>query len=489
LIVTAIDWGFLVLAALLVGGLVLWTVRRTRLAIQRWFNRAVLRTVRRFRARVDRYKLVAKGKIRAELLSDPVIIEAIRVHCATQSVTEEQTRAAVRRYIDEIVPHFNVLSYYRFGYNVARALVGLLYRVSTDGSEAAALSTVPRQDTVIYLMNHRGNADYLVVAYVLAGNVSVSYALGEWARVWPLEYVFKSFGAYFVRRGFRNPLYQTVLRRYVQLITRNGVTQGIFLEGGLSRDGRFRVAKIGLLDAIVTALSELPPDRDIHLVPVALNYDRVLEDRTLIRDVSEGAPRPGRLRRLSGVVLFVTRNVLRFLTGNLRRYGRVAVHFGPPTSLRGWSNDHPGVLHRPKSERMEEVQKLADAQMAKLAELIPVTPVPLTAAALLSFGETLVPRDRLFERLEEYHTVLREAGAYLTHPEHDAAAIFDRAWRTLRMRRLVVRTGDAFVILPLQRPLLEYYANSIRHLLPEQAPEPVMHPAHEPDTALPRLKR
>jgi hypothetical protein len=34
------------------------------------------------------------------------------------------------------------------------------------------------------------------------------------------------------------------------------------------------------------------------------------------------------------------------------------------------------------------------------------------------------------------------------------------------LRRLVHYQGDAMVILPSQRPLLEYYANSVRHLLP-----------------------
>ncbi len=97
-------------------------------------------------------------------------------------------------------------------------------------------------------MNHRSNADYVLAGYALAGQVAISYAVGEWARVFPLEYIFKRFGAYFIRRRFREPLYHTVLERYVQLITRNGVTQGIFPEGGLSRDGKLRPAKIGLLD-------------------------------------------------------------------------------------------------------------------------------------------------------------------------------------------------------------------------------------------------
>ena len=58
----------------------------------------------------------------------------------------------------------------------------------------------------------------------LSGRVAISYAVGEWARVFPLEYVFKSFGSYFIRRRYREPLYHTVLERYVQLITRHGVT-------------------------------------------------------------------------------------------------------------------------------------------------------------------------------------------------------------------------------------------------------------------------
>ena len=100
-------------------------------------------------------------------------------------------------------------------------------------------------------MNHRSNADYVLVSYALAGQVAISYAVGEWARAFPLEHMFKAFGAYFVRRKYREPLYHAVLERYVQLITREGVTQGIFLEGGLTRDGRLKSPKIGLLDYVL----------------------------------------------------------------------------------------------------------------------------------------------------------------------------------------------------------------------------------------------
>jgi glycerol-3-phosphate O-acyltransferase len=428
--------------------------------------------------------------IRDELLLDDAVHAAIRDHCRVHGLPEPVVRARVEAYIREIVPFFNVLSYYRLGYNLSRVVIHLLYRVSITYADRARLDAVPRGDVVVYLMNHRSNADYVVVAYVLAEGVSISYAVGEWARVWPLEYVFKSFGSYFVRRRYREPLYHSVLERYVQLITRNGVTQGVFLEGGLTRDGALRPAKIGLLDYLVRTLREPGFDRDIWLVPVGLNYDRVLEDRTLIRELEEGVPRQSRAQRVGRVSRYTGWNTLRLLTGRLRRYGRVAVNFGTPLSVRAWVVDHPGVLDLPRDERRSRVQALADRMLARIADVIPVTAVPLTAAALLSFGETAVRHASLLDRLETYRTHLLGRDAKLVHAERDAATILDRAWRTLRMRRLVAREGDTYVILPSQRPLLEYYANSIGHLLPgATAPEGAMHPARERDEGLPRLRR
>jgi glycerol-3-phosphate O-acyltransferase len=337
-------------------------------------------------------------------------------------------------------------------------------------------------------MNHRSNADYVVVAYVLAHGVHVSYAVGEWARAWPLEYVFKSFGAYFIRRRFREPLYHTVLERYVQLITRNGVTQGIFPEGGLTRDGKLRPPKLGLLDYICRTLLDPAFDRDIWFVPVAMNYDRVLEDRSLIRELIDARDRPGRVKQLGTVLSYLASNTARLLTGRLKRYGRVAVNFGTPLSLRAWLRSAPeGVLAWPKERRLPELDRLAREMVTRIGAIIPVTPVPLAAASLLSFGQTVVAKTAVLERMDQLRDRLTEVNGKMVRGGARIADVWDRAWRMLRMRRLVVADGDALVVLPRGRPLLEYYANSIAHLIPIRAPRLPFHKAHEMDTTLPRL--
>jgi glycerol-3-phosphate O-acyltransferase len=480
--VTTRDWLLFWLLVAVSSAAALWFTRRLTAAFRARMRKAARRALHDFQARVAKYKFVSRRAVHDELILDPVVVAAMREYMREKKLSELEVRVRVEQYIDEIVPFFNVLSYYKLGYNLAKLTLRLLYKVTVEYQDEAALDRIPRRDVVVYLMNHRSNADYVVVAYVLARGVAISYAVGEWARVWPLEAVFKSFGSYFIRRRYREPLYHAVLERYIQLITRNGVTQGIFLEGGLSRDGRFRPAKIGLLDYIAGTLREPGFDRDIWLVPVAINYDRTLEDRTLIRECLDPELREGRSRQLAAVTQYLLFNTVRFLTGRIKRYGRAAVNFGTPLSLRAWLAGQPhDVLGLPRAERLPAMQQLADQVLERLKAIIPVTPVALASAALLSFDRDAVPLTELLERMTRYRDHLLELNAKVVRADRAIAETWERALLMFRMRRTVHLERDTVVVLARQRPLLEYYANAIRHLLPADAlPEgQLLSPAHD----------
>jgi glycerol-3-phosphate O-acyltransferase len=438
---------------------------------RRWADRAALRAVHRFGARVNRFKLTRKPYVRDTLLANGEIAEAVRRHASEHGVPEAEAWRLVRQYIDEIVPFFNILAYYKFGYAASRATLNMLYKVSLDYQDLAALERLPRDSVVIYLANHRSNADYVLLAYVLAGDVSISYAVGEWARAFPLEYVFKSFGSYFIRRRYREPLYHTVLEQYVQLVTRNGVTQGIFPEGGLTRDGRLRPGKIGLIDyALGVARDPAYADR-LVIVPVALNYDRVLEDRSLLRELArrETGRRVGRATQFGEVARYVAWNLGRLGTGRWRRYGRAAVTIGRPIAVRDWLAGERAAGGDPfemgRGERLGRVQTLVDRVLAEIATLIPVTPVPLACAAIQSFDADFIPRDRLLERMADMRDVLVGLNGRVLRADRSIDETFDRAYRMLSMRRVLVQDGSGYAVMNSGRPLVSYYANSIAHLL------------------------
>lgn len=437
------------------------------LAFRRLLNRSGARALLHHRARVDRFKLASRSHVRAQLVSDPVILDAAREHAREAGMSEAAVMQKVDGYVKEIVPFFNVIAYFQIGYRVSRVLLNVFYKVTVVFEDRGAVQRLPRDAVLVYLMNHRSNADYVLVGYALAGQVAISYAVGEWARAFPLEHVFKAFGAYFVRRRYRERLYHTVLERYVQLITRRGVTQGIFLEGGLTRDGKLRPPKIGLLDYVLGIAREPEYRSRLYVVPVAVNYDRVLEDRSLLHELarSEGSPRPPRFRQMAEVGHYVFWNLGRMATRRWRRYGRAAVLVGTPVPLAPWFERNGDLFTLAKPERLARVQAFCDGVMEQIGQLIPVTSVALACAAIQSFESDFIPRAALLERMGEMRDVLVELNARVLRADRDIEETFDRAWRMLRMRRILVASGAGFAVIPGNRGLVSYYANSIAHLL------------------------
>jgi len=368
---------------------------------------ALLRKARgyagRHGVRVDLFKFGGKQLVREELLNDRAVTRAMAAAAdAGERPTEVLER--VERYIDEIVPAFSLTAYFELGMRLARAAIGAVYRPVI----VVPPPRLPENATAVFLINHRSNFDYVVVGWALARQVAISYAVGEWARVFPLDALFKAFGGFFVRRGFPDPLYHTVLRQYLQLITRRGVTQGIFPEGGLTRDGALRPPKVGLLDALL----QLTEDCELYFVPVGINYDRVLEDEVLLAEL-RGRDRPptraeklrGALRLLLVVPWRTGVNALRVAVGRLQRHGYVAVAFGEPLRFRDLPQFRD-VARLPDEQRRARAKEIAALLMDRIALCIPATPVTLVARAALdlscdaSESEMLARVRELRERLE-----------------------------------------------------------------------------------------
>ena len=454
------HFAVILLVTLAALALVAWITRRFAARLGR-------RAAMRFRPRIDRYKLARRRFVRERLIADPEVAHAVRKHARENGVSEAEAWRKVHGYITEIVPFFNIVAYYQIGYRAASVLLRLFYNVTVEHEDGAAPRRPPRDAVLIYLMNHRSNADYIVVSYALAGQVAISYAVGEWARAFPLEHMFKAFGSYFIRRRFREPLYHAVLERYVQQITRMGVTQGIFLEGGLTRDGLLKAPKIGLLDYVL-GIGRDPAYRDrLFVIPVAINYDRVLEDRSLIRElaVREGAKPMPRGRQLGEVVRYIGSNTGRLLTRRWKRYGRAAVVVGDPLSLADWFDANPDLYELARPERLARVQALCDGIMDRIGRLVPVTPVPLACAAIQSIGRDFIPRALLVERMEELRDTLVELNSRVVRTDRSIDETLDIALRMLRMRRVLIEQGEGFAVSPSNRELVSYYANSIAHLL------------------------
>lgn len=420
----------------------------------------------RLAIRIQPFKLTKRQVLVDRLLNDPAVLDAVEASAREDGIPRDRAFARAATYAEEIVPAFNAWAYFRGGYAIARQAARALYRVRLGADEA--LSRVPEGATVVFLMNHRSNMDYVLVSYLVAEKTALSYAVGEWARIWPLQTLFRAMGAYFIRRDSRNALYRKVLERYVAMATAGGVTQAVYPEGGLTRDGRLRPPRLGILDYMVRAFD--PAGRDLVFVPVGLNYDRVLEDRTLLRELGPETPKAGGARAAATTLSFLGRNLLLLARNRWRRFGYACVHLGPPFSLAEWLRAR-GVDPRalPAEERKARVAELAADLMEAIARVVPVLPVPLVATVFAGAP------GRSFTELELKTEVLRLAdllaarGARLHVPRRDLDYAITVGLRMLRLRHAVLEEDGLLRAAPAERLLLDYYAGSVAHLLPPAA--------------------
>src|SRR5574341_2241753 len=371
--------------ALAAGLFALWALyEHVLMPALRWMlmhpaNRVIDEVSERLRIGIRPFQRTRRQALIHRLLTDPKVQEAADQYARTNRTELGLVFKKIEMYAREIVPAFNAYLYFRIGYWLGRRIARLLYRVRIGYVDSAGIERIDPHATVVCVMNHRSNMDYVLAGFLAADQAALSYAVGEWARIWPLSALIRAMGAYFVRRNSRDELYRRVLERYIAMATEAGVPQAVFPEGGLTRDGRMREPKMGAIDYTMRGF-RLDGDRDLVFVPLGINYDRVLEDRSLLRSLEAETPRVGRARALGTTFRFFLHNLWLALRSEWHRFGYACVNFGSPVSMREYCRERNVDFHRLSGDqRRHAMALLGNHLMDAVGKIVPVLPVPLIA--------------------------------------------------------------------------------------------------------------
>ena len=420
---------------------------------------------KRLRIGIRPFQRTRRQALIHRLITDPKVQQAAEQFAKQNNVPVLTAMQIVEHYARETVPAFNAYLYFRTGYWLGKRVAQLLYRVRLGYVDAENLARVEPESTVVFVMNHRSNMDYVLASYLAADQTALSYAVGEWARIWPLSALIRSMGAYFVRRNSKNDLYRRVLESYIVMATEAGVPQAVFPEGGLTRDGRMREPRLGAIDYMMRGF-RIEGDRDLVFVPLGINYDRVLEDRTLLRSIDPEAKRRGRLPALGTTMRFALHNFWLMLRSEWHRFGYACVNFGAPVSMRAYCREHNLDFHKlPPEERKREMAALGRHLMDSVGRIVPVLPVPLIATVFVRHGDKAISEMELKGEVVRLVDQLQARGAHVYVPRKDFDYAVNVGLRMLRLRRLVGEREGLYYAQSEELPLLRYYANSIAHLL------------------------
>jgi glycerol-3-phosphate O-acyltransferase len=462
--ITLPYWIFIVL--LVFAGIMV--LDRILLPGMRWYlKRRVNRVIEEINTRLDieirPIQFTRRQALIDQLVFDEKVLDAIKSYAEEHDMPHAVAQDKARKYAAEIVPAFNAYIYFRVGYWLAKKIARMVYRVRAGFYDNDKIGEIGPNSSVVFVMNHRSNMDYVLISFLVAEKTTLSYAVGEWARIWPLQMLIKAMGAFFVRRNSRNPLYRKVLERYINISTRAGVCQAVFLEGGLTKDGAIREPRLGFLDYM---LRDYHPrsDKDIVFIPVGINYDRVIEDRSLVRRLDDSAERRSPWFVIKTTTGFIFKNALLSRKNRWLRFGYASVNFGEPLSAKKYCEENDIDFSALETEqRFMDVGRLAKTIMASITHVVPITPVTLMCEVLvknrLEWKSELELKSLCSERIDQ----LQAAGAPIDISRSALESVLGSALNALIGRGLAEGKDNLYRMKESEADIVNYYANSIGH--------------------------
>ncbi|KAI1725569.1 acyltransferase domain-containing protein [Ditylenchus destructor] len=272
------------------------------------------------------------SEINASVLKAPKVQTAIRNEAARRKCPEKVILREAEKTIAEMAHNFHMPTVKVVGYALMKAIkrmFSLMYVNLHKLQELSAFADTNPHIPIVFMPSHKSYFDFLLISLlcydqqiplpaICAGeDFRSSKFLGEMLR---------RCGAWFIKRSFDNDeIYWAIFVEYVQShLTHNDRTLEFFVEGRRSRTMKSVMPKVGLLQAILEPYFASNVF-DILLVPVTINYDKVLEE-TLYAWELHGFPKPK--ETTSG--LLKGRDILN------RNYGNVYCTFGNPISARNY---------------------------------------------------------------------------------------------------------------------------------------------------------
>ncbi|MCQ9121749.1 glycerol-3-phosphate 1-O-acyltransferase [Rodentibacter pneumotropicus] len=410
-----------------------------------------------------------------KLLQSAPIQAAIDDEAKSKNISREKAQKEAYKILDEIaadVSHSSLRAADRF----LRWLWNKLYSgIDVQNADRVRKLALEGHE-IVYVPCHRSHIDYLLLSYVLyhQGLVPPHIAAGINLNFWPVGRLFRSWGAFFIRRTFKgNRLYSAIFREYLAELFHRGYSVEYFIEGGRSRTGRLLAPKTGMMSMTLQALQH-HQTRPISVVPVYVGYEHVLEVDTYAKELRGAAKE----KENAGLVIRVIKK--------LRNLGQGFVNFGEPITLSNYLNQHfPDWKDNHHEEKPQwfnhAVSEISNQVMININKAAAVNAMNLVGMALLSSRQRALSREQLVEQLNSYQQMLQLApySEDMVIPKDSSETMLEHVLSLDRVGVLIEKDnfGEIVRLERTSAVLMTYYRNNIQHafVLPSLVASIVLH--------------
>ncbi len=315
--------------------------------------------------------------------------------------------------------------------------------------------------------SHKSHVDYLIMSYVLfqRGYTVPLVAAGANLSFFPLGPFLRRGGAFFLRRSFKgDKLYTATFKAYLKKLVHDGIHHEFFPEGGRSRTGKLLTPKLGLFTWLVDAVLE-GARNDLLFVPVAIDYEKVVEGASYKAELAGGEKKPEDLKALLSAPSVLTEN-----------YGRIHLSFDEPVSLAKLMKDR-GIDPRQTTDDQKKalVRALGHRVMHGISKVSTVTPHALLASALLAHRRRGISVREITDRIGLLRKMATDLNARLSVQLNDSPSsptVLGPVQDAMRMFasegfvRIVEARGEPiYQVEEERRPELTFYKNTLMNLI------------------------
>jgi len=386
----------------------------------------------------------------------------METYAENRDITIHEVRRKADAYLEEIAANYKPAFI-----KVAAAIVGWITRTMFDGytTNQEVLNRVKNMSVkgpLVLIPSHKSHIDYLILDYVLyQNNLPVPHiAAGKNLSFWPMGPLFRSGGAFFLRRSFSGAvLYSKVFAEYVHKLLEEGYNVEQFIEGGRSRTGKLLMPKLGLLSILLNALKN-GACKDLLIVPIYIGYDRIIEEKSYLHELGGGQKEPENILQ-----------VLRARKFLKKRYGKIYIQFHEPISVNQLLLQQGQQLTQMKSKEVNAfTRKLGYQTINAINRVTVVTSHGLVASAILNFSKEKFSSNELLSVLATYLKYLATQNAKLADTlVSDQQRAFEKVLESYTQRKFIEPlpkdkekkdSQKKYLINEGRRLYLEYYKNT-----------------------------
>ena len=387
--------------------------------------------------------------------------------------SEAELRQEALPYFKELValPH-------NFWQDVAGAfnrwVISLAYenKLVIDTKKLTRFRSIVREHPTALLWTHKTHMDGVTMQSVMfdhdfppphiMGGINMAFA--------GVGFLARRSGAIFIRRSFQdNPLYKLVLRNYLAYLLEKRFPLTWSFEGTRSRVGKLMPPRYGMLKYVMDAMQDSSAD-DLHIIPVAINYD-------MNNDVKDyAAEQSGAIKRPESLSWFIS-----YLRRMRHPLGRIYLDFGEPVIVKKSAfNDDPLAL-----------QKTAFQVGVEANRVTPITLTSLMSMSLLGAAPRAQTIDELRDNMDALrdwskHRDIRFTSDFDDKNEEQMLELINNMVNSELINRYDEGPETVYAVADDQHVMASYYRNTIVHHFVSKAIAELslVEAATEPENAL-----